>query len=34
VREAEMRLVALVPYVCICLVGMTVSPQYPILNRH
>jgi MFS family permease len=25
VREAEMRLVALVPYVCICLVGMTVS---------
>jgi hypothetical protein len=34
VREAEMRLVALVPYVCICLVGMTVSPQHPILNRH
>jgi hypothetical protein len=28
VREAEMRLVALVPYVCICLVGMTVSSSY------
>jgi len=25
VREPEMRLIALVPYVCICLVGMTVS---------
>jgi hypothetical protein len=34
VREAEMRLVALVPYVCICLVGMTVSPQYLDFNRH
>lgn len=29
VREAEMRLIALVPYVCICLVGMTVSPHCP-----
>jgi hypothetical protein len=28
VREAEMRLVALIPYVAINLVGMTVSPYY------
>lgn len=25
VREAEMRLIALVPFVCICLIGMVVS---------
>lgn len=29
VREAEMRLIALVPYVCICLVGMVVSVSAP-----
>jgi hypothetical protein len=32
IREAEMRLVALVPYVAICMIGMTVSPTYLTLE--